>query len=162
MAEPPSLGHLPTPGNFFFFFFGPGLSDGLPTPGPKTSALSCAKENSFFLRSAALSCAKEKEERRGAAPSTPVACDRVGVRVGTVRIAASPSTTRNGGALVVQSETTVHGGLPARGVNLITHAVAEKAAAANATDSKPGSIILEATKTMAERDCRKEIKDLTN
>lgn len=58
------------------------------------------------------------------APSTPVACDRVGVRVGTVRLAASPSTTRNGGALVVQSETTVHGGLPARGVNLITHAVA--------------------------------------
>jgi hypothetical protein len=70
------------------------------------------------------------------APTTPVACDRV--RVGTVRLAALSSTARNGGALVVRSEAKVHAGLPARGVNLITHAVAEKAAPANATDSKPG------------------------
>ena len=58
------------------------------------------------------------------APSTPVKGDGVGVRVGTVRLAASSSTARNGGALVVRSEAKVYGGLPARGVNLITHAVA--------------------------------------
>jgi hypothetical protein len=56
------------------------------------------------------------------APCSPVAGDRV--RVGSLRLAASSSTGRNGGALVVRSEANVSGGLGARGSNLITHAVA--------------------------------------
>ncbi|KAJ1695622.1 hypothetical protein LUZ63_012320 [Rhynchospora breviuscula] len=77
------------------------------------------------------------------APSTPVASDRV--RVGSLRLSASSSSaSRNGCALVVRSEAKVSGGgVSARGANLVTHVVAEKAAAAaTSADSKPGHELL--------------------